>query len=630
MAYRTCSRSKRVHSNMNATDLFHARLAGLLFLLCGAVAPTWAQPTRIVSRIDNSRRTTLSGNVHPQARPEFDQGRVSSDVTLEYLTLALEPSAAQEAELDRLLAEQQSPTSSSYHRWLTPEEYADRFGASVEDANTTVAWLRAQGLTVHAVSRGRTWIAFGGTAAQLEAAFQTELHQYVVDGETHIANATEPSVPEALGGVVRGIQGLNDFRPKPASRTLRNPGTSERAKPAYTSGSGKHYLSPNDFSTIYNVASLFNAGIDGTGQTLVIAGQTRINLSDIQKFRSEFGLAAQDPQVVFVPGSRDPGISAADLPEADLDLEWSGAVARNATIVYVYAWDVMTAVQYAIDQNLAPVISTSYGYCEPAASSSYADTLRAWAKQANAQGITWFSASGDSGAADCAYLRQTGLAVDVPASIPEVTGVGGTTFQEGTGQYWSGTNDATFASALGYIPETTWNDSALDGSPSSTGGGASIYFAKPDWQAGLGVPDDNARHVPDVALSASADHDGYLVVTSGAVYVYGGTSVPAPAFAGIAALLNQSVVQSGAQTSAGLGNMNPNLYSLAQTDAGVFHDITTGNNIVTVASCPRRARNCNSSAVGFSATVGYDQATGLGSVDVGALVTGWNNGSSAP
>ena len=315
---------------MNSTDLYHARLAGLVFLLCGSAAATWAQPTRIMSRIDNSRRTTLSGNVHPQARPEFDQGRVSPDVTLEYLTLALEPSAAQEAELDRLLAEQQNPSSSSFHRWLTPEEYADRFGASVEDANSTVAWLRTQGLIVHAVSRGRTWIAFGGTAAQLEAAFQTELHRYSVYGEPHIANATEPSVPAALREVVRGIQGLNDFRPKPAARTLRSPGTSERPKPAYTSGSGKHYLSPNDFSTIYNVTPLFNAGIDGTGQRLVVAGQTRINLSDIQKFRSQFGLAAQDPEVVFVPGSRDPGISADDLPEADLDLEWSGAVARSS------------------------------------------------------------------------------------------------------------------------------------------------------------------------------------------------------------------------------------------------------------------------------------------------------------
>jgi uncharacterized protein (TIGR03437 family) len=217
----------------------------------------------------------------------------------------------------------------------------------------------------------------------------------------------------------------------------------------------------------------------------------------------------------------------------------------------------------------------------------------------------------------------------MPGSIPEVTGVGGTEFKEGSGQYWRATNDATSASALSYIPETTWNDSVADGTPAASGGGASIYFAKPSWQTGPGVPADNARHVPDVALAASADHDGYLVVTGGADAVFGGTSVPAPSFAGIAALINHSVVRSGTQSSAGLGNMNPKLYSLAQTDAGVFHDITTGDNIVTVA-CPRRSPNCTPGPVGFDATSGYDQATGLGSVDVAALVTGWNNGNSIP
>jgi uncharacterized protein (TIGR03437 family) len=590
---------------------------------------SWAQQSRVPTRIDNTRRIALSGHVHPQARPEFDQGRVRPDATLDYLTLELQPTAAQQTDLARLLIEQQNPGSPNYHHWLTPEQYADRFGVSTQDANTIAAWLQSQGLTVHAISRGRSWIAFGGTAAQLEAAFQTELHEYIVNGEVHIANATEPSVPAALNGIVKGIRGLNDFRLKPAARTLRKPEPSESAKPEYTSRSGIHNLAPNDFSTIYNVNPLYTAGIDGTGQALVIAGQTQINLSDIEQFRSEYGLTAKDPQIVFVPGSRDPGLSPSDLPEADLDLEWSGAVARSATIIYVYAWDVMTAVQYAIDQNLAPVISVSYGSCEPEQPSSYAALLQASAQQANAQGITWFAASGDSGAADCGDTLHPGLAVDMPASIPEVTGVGGTEFQEGTGQYWSKTNDATSASALSYIPETAWNDSVADGTPSASGGGASIYFAKPSWQTGPGVPADNARHVPDVALTASADHDGYLVVTGGADFVYGGTSVPAPSFAGIATLINHSVVQSGAQSSAGLGNINPKLYSLAQTDAGVFHDTTTGDNTVTVA-CPRRSPNCSAGAVGFSAGIGYDQVTGLGSVNVAALVSAWSNGNSVP
>jgi subtilase family serine protease len=217
--------------------------------------------------------------------------------------------------------------------------------------------------------------------------------------------------------------------------------------------------------------------------------------------------------------------------------------------------------------------------------------------------------------------------VDVPASIPEVTGVGGTEFTEGAGKYWNGVNDANGASAFAYIPETVWNDSVADGQPAAGGGGASGLFPKPSWQTGPGVPNDNFRHVPDVALAAAADHDGYLVYTGGSLQIYGGTSCGAPAFAGMASLINQYMVFIGAQASPGLGNINPKLYTLAQTTSGLFHDITTGNNIVTVA-CPPRSRSCSASPVGYSAGAGYDQTTGLGSVDTYRLVAAWDGASS--
>jgi uncharacterized protein (TIGR03437 family) len=285
----------------------------------------------------------------------------------------------------------------------------------------------------------------------------------------------------------------------------------------------------------------------------------------------------------------------------------------------------MNAVQYAIDQNLAPVVSTSYGLCELETVSSDVAAFRSWALQGNSQGITWFSASGDSGGADCDDSQNPGLSVDAPGSVPEVTSVGGTEFAEGSGTFWKASNDANSSSAMSYIPEMAWNDSVADGTPSSTGGGASIYFTKPSWQVGPGVPNDNQRHVPDISLSASADHDGYLVYTGGSQQVYGGTSVPTPTFAGVATLLNEYLVSKGG--SAGLGNMNPNLYSLAQTNPAIFHDVTAGNNIVTV-SCPRRLPNCTTAGVGYNAGVGYDQTTGLGSVDVNQLVTGWNGGAT--
>lgn len=572
-----------------------------------------AQQSRIPQPIDNALRFTLAGHISPQASADGDRGGVAPSFMLNHITLELAPSPQQKAALNALLAAQQNPFSPNYHHWLTPEEFGARFGASQSDLGKITAWLETQGLTVTGVARGRNWVSADGGAAQVEQAFQTEIHQYVVNGETHFANATEPSLPAAFSGVVRAIRGLNDFRMKPAyrvSRALKNTGS---ATPRYTSGEGD-FLAPGDFATIYDINPIYTAGIDGSAQKIVIAGQTQVYVEDIEQFRTSFGLPANDPQIVFVPNTQNPGFSFTDLPEADLDLEWSGAVARNAAIIYVYSDDVMNAVQYAIDQNLAPVVSVSYGLCEPETARAGALTFQSWAQQANAQGITWVNASGDSGAAGCNDSTNPGLAVDLPASIPEVTGVGGTEFNEGSGQYWSPTNDSTQSSALSYIPETSWNDSAEDGQPSASGGGTSIVFSKPSWQTGPGVPNDNWRHVPDLALTASDDHDPYLVYIQGDFYLVGGTSAPTPAFAGLLALLNQYLVSSGIQSAAGVGNLNPKLYSIAQSVSGVFHDITTGNNIVTV-NC-----TCNATPVGYTAGVGYDQVTGLGSVDAYAFI----------
>jgi uncharacterized protein (TIGR03437 family) len=593
-----------------------------LYLLTGFLN---AQQSRITEAIDNQQRVVLAGHVHPKARPEDDQGRVSPSLPISYVTLELAQSESQHADLTQLLKDQQTPGSGNYHRWLTPEQYAERFGVSTDDLNKMVAWLEGQGLTIAAVARGRNWIAVNGEASRIESAFQTEIHQYVSNGETHFANASNPSVPAALAGIVGAIRGLSDFRMK-AKAKLHKPSAGNTLKPNYTSGDGETFLTPGDLAVIYDINPLYAAGIDGQGQSLVIAGQTQVNLSDIQHFRSSYGLPANNPQTLLVPGAQDPGISQIDLPEADLDLEWSGAVARNATIIFVYASDVMQAVQYAIDEDLAPEISQSYGACEQETPSSDLFAFQQMGQQANSQGMTWFAASGDTGAADCDDSENPGLAVDAPGSTPEVTDLGGTEFAEGGAQFWSSSNSSTGVSALSYIPETSWNDSAEDGTASAGGGGASIYFPKPSWQTGPGVPNDNARDVPDVALSASADNDGYFVYTGGSLQVYGGTSVPAPTFAGIIALLNQYLVSAKEQASPGLGNINPKLYSLAQSAPTAFHDVTSGNNIVTV-TCGRHF-GCSDTPVGYSAGLGYDQVTGLGSVDVGRLITAWSGGKT--
>ncbi|HTA45594.1 MAG TPA: protease pro-enzyme activation domain-containing protein, partial [Bryobacteraceae bacterium] len=595
---------------------------GLVALLCLFAAAATAQQSRVRGGINDQERVRLSGHVHPRAIAANDQGRAAPSLKLSYVTLEFNQSASQKAELAQLLADQQNSNSPNYHHWLTPEQYADRFGVSPSDLNAITAWLQAQGLTVVNTARGRDWIAVSGSAAQIENAFQTEIHQYVVNGESHFANATEPSVPAAIAPMVMSIGGLHNFRMKPL-----------KAKPRYNSSSlcGGNCLAPDDLATIYDIKSLYGKGIDGTGQTIVVAGQTGIVLSDITQFRSNYGLPPINLTTTLVPGSPDPGIlnssSDDELAEADLDLEWSGAVARNAAIHYVYADPnrangVMQAVQYAIDNDLAPVVSTSYGNCEQETARSDLASFQSWAQKGNSFGITWFNASGDSGAADCDDKLNHGLAVDAPASVPEVVGVGGTAFNEqaGAGPFWSSTNNpVTGASALSWIPETSWNDSVIDGSPSASGGGVSTYFAKPTWQSGPGVPADNMRDVPDVSLAASADHDGYLVYTEGSTQVYGGTSVSAQVFAGIGALMNQYQVMSG--KPAGMGNLNKALYPLAVSTPGIFHDITTGNNIVTVPGCSGgRVQPCG--AVGYNAGPGYDQVVGLGSVDVCYLTTG--------
>jgi subtilase family serine protease len=490
-----------------------------------------------------SRSVAIPGHVHRSAQPQYDQGRVADSFPLNDLTLLLKPSAAQQTALEELLAAQQDPASPSYRQWLSPAEFADRFSPSQSDLDQVTAWLGAQGFTVTHVGQSRNWIVFRGTAQQAENALSTEIHRYVVGGEQHFANASEPRIPEAFAGLISGFRGLHDFLPRAPRPKLA---------PLYTAGSN-HYLAPDDIAAVYNLTALFNQGIDGTGQTIAIVGQTALNVADIQNFRSIFHLPSKTPQVVTVPGKERLRIVTDQLLEADLDLEWAGAAAKNAALIYVGAPNVFDAVQYAVSQKLAPVISMSYGSCETG-NQVTAIQLRALAQQANAEGITWLNASGDSGAAcEVGPMATQGLAVDLPASIPEVTGVGGTAFNDSGSGYWSSSNGANGGSATGYIPETAWNDTAKAGQVEATsqmeatGGGASIFFTKPSWQTGPGVPASNVRYVPDVAMPASAQHDGALVCTGGecanglggSSVVVGGTSLAAPIFAGIVALVNQ-------------------------------------------------------------------------------------------
>ena len=563
------------------------------------------------------RSVVLAGHVHPGARPENDRGAVAPSFNLPVITLLLKRSASQQAALDQLLAEQRDPASSNYRHWLTPEQYASRFGAADADIANLTGWLQSQGFTNLHVARSRTFVTFSGTAATVKSGLGTEIHHYQVNGRMHFANATAPALPASLAAMTSGVLGLTDFHLHPRMKLPRNP------KAISSSG---HQIAPADFAAIYNVAPLYAVGVDGTGQTIAVVGQTDIDVSDITAFRRRYSLPdpnlQQNLQQILVPQSTDPGTSDTDLPEADLDIEWAGAVAPNAQVLYVYSTDVVQSALYAIDQNVAPVLSMSYGACEP---SDIIDlpTYQSMAQQANAQGMTWLAAAGDAGAADCedvgAAVAQNGLAVDIPAGIPEVTGMGGTTLNDSGGAYWNAAG-----SAVSYIPEVAWNDTAQVNELAATGGGSSLFFPHPAWQTGPGVPADGARHVPDISFSASPDHDGYAFYSSGRPGVVGGTSVGAPVMAGVVALLNHYFVSAGIHSRAGLGNINPELYRLAQSASGIFNDVTGGDNIVP---CVPNSPNCTSGSLGLSAGTGYDSVTGLGSVNVYNLAHQW---TSAP
>jgi subtilase family serine protease len=606
---------------------------------------------RIVQAIDNSSASVIKGNLSPWAQARYDQGPVDESFRLSHMTMVFKPSAAQQSELDTLLQQLQTPSSPKYHQWLTPEQYAARFGLTQNDLSKVVTWLQAQGFTVEQTARSRNWVAFSGTAGEVETAFQSPIHNYVVRGVTRYANSSEPSVPSALAGVVMGIRGLNNYRPRP--KVIRR-SAYLGLKPNYTSSvSGSHYLVPGDLVTIYNIQSLYNAGLTGSGQKIAIMGQTDIVMNDISEFRANVGLPDNLPTIVTIP-SYVSITSTGDLTEADLDLEWSGGVATNADIIYVNAGDstngAFDALTYAIDENVAPIISMTYGACEPDIGATDISTIQGMLEEATTEGITILAAAGDDGATDCdnndpsapTDVAVNGLAVDFTASSPNVTAIGGSEFygdsSTGANTYWSGTNNSsTMASAISYIPEMVWNDTSTDEELSATGGGASMFFTKPKWQSGTGVPNDDARDVPDVSLSASPDEDPYLIcssdylntdtaatadcstgfrATDGTLDVVGGTSAATPSFAGIMALLEQKV-------NSRQGNINEVLYPLFAKDGSAFHNVTNGNN---QEPCEAATPDCpNGGQIGFVAGTGYSQTTGLGSIDANTLITNWTS-----
>ena len=643
------------------------RLSGVSFtvLLLAGFATAQQPANRVVQQIDSGTTTVLPGSRNPRIAAARDLGRLDSATPIEGITLWFQPTAEQKAQLDALVQAQQTPGSPSYQAWLTPAQYASRFGLSDADLAQVENWLESQGFNIERVSNSRTSITFSGTAAQVESSFQTELHRYQIGAETHFANSTDLAIPSALGGIVRSVGNLDDFRPAPQFRP--SPAT---LQPSFTSSqSGAHFLSPKDVATIYDINAAWNAGYTGSGVTIAVVGQTQVSASDITAFQSAAGLTAKAPNLILVPNSGTSAVVSGDEAESDLDLEYAGGIAPGATIDFIYVGNaqnmsVFDALQYAIDNKVGTIINISYGACEPNVSTSAFSALEGIMEQGASQGQTVVAASGDEGSTACYYPTNNTvtapmevLAVNYPASSAYAVGVGGTEFPaadvaSSNTTYWkSASGSDVVGSALSYIPEQAWNDdSASIGTQygaqyalSSGGGGISTLTARPTWQTGVpGIPSGNFRLVPDVSLASSPDNAPYLYCTSDTsgwssgqkascnsgfrdsgtqdLTIAGGTSFASPIFAGMLAILTQK------QGTSGLGVASRTLYSLASnssTYASAFHDTTSGGN-----QCTAGATFCSSSGASqYAAAAGYDEATGLGSVDFNNLMTAWAGSS---
>ncbi|HEY1497993.1 MAG TPA: FG-GAP-like repeat-containing protein [Acidobacteriaceae bacterium] len=700
-------------------------------------------PSRLVSPIDEHVLMTLKGNVRMDVARARDLGAVEDAKPL-HLFLLLQRSAAQQADLDSLIERQQQPTAPEYHHWLTPTEFGARFGASPQDIAKLSTWLQSHGFQVRSVLNNASMIDFAGSAGQVRQAFHTQLHYVGIRGGKYPALKQDPQIPAALAAVVSGIEGLNKIPPQTNHTEPRqssyekdthswhvNTGSADTALPAYLDGNGNYAVTPQDLYTIYKVNPVFTGGNLGATATVAVIEESDIEYGtvdsgtgvasggDVATFRSTFGVPGTLNMHVYhgygsvtcnAPGI-DPNGNGED-GEASLDAEWANATAPSANLIFMSCDQspddgIFSSMTALIDNNLADVMSLSYGSSElnyTAGNYTFQDALFA---QAATQGQSILISSGDSGS-DVRDQNTTGTAVsgiNVSAfGSPMVTVTGGTDFQDlydslegGPAQstYWGNSNDANYADALSYVPETSWNNgcansilaayyaytgAGLCGAGNFTSGdvvggsgGISTHYTVPSWQTGISGYSKSMRSQPDIAgfaangfwghflifCDSNPADDGLFACTDPSTFgAAGGTSFVAPYMAGVFSLLRTA-------TGSRQGVLNPALYALAKAQytasatstacyangqtsntgitaglpaaACIFNDITTSNNDVP---CGVGSTSCyvdsgrsfgmlsstgsSSLTVAYPSTIGYDQVTGIGSINVSNLIADWN------
>ena len=494
-----------------------------------------------------------------------------------------------EAELDKLVESVNDPASSNYGQYLTADQFRDRFSPTTDDVDEVIAFLNDHNMTVLQVTPNRTLVFVEATVSQVELAFRVSMNRYstLEDGARvfYVSNAQDPSIPKRLDGIIEAIVGLNTYT-ELKSNAIEN--TQDEMKPNAGTPRG---LSPQDVATIYDFPNANNSNattkLTGKGYTIAIATAHVYDQKDMDEYWKQYGINRTGTiKNIYINGK-----STTVNSETTLDLQAAGSQAPGADILMYMSVDpkfvnFIATFNQIVTDNDADVMSVSWGLCESFTGKRNMRIEHKIFKQAAAQGIATFVASGDFGAYDCRVppvkddqgnLITPPLDVDYPSSDPYNVAVGGTTLFDSQGRR---------------LVEWAW-----DGS----GGGESGQYSRPNWQHGPGVPQSKNRVTADVALNADP-FTGYSFRFEGKWVVYGGTSVGAPKWAALWTLIDEAANKR-------IGSPNQYFYEIGRTPNDypkVFLDITSGN-------------NGNNWGPGFNAGKNWDHPTGWGVPDGEAL-----------
>jgi hypothetical protein len=566
----------------------------------------------------------------PASRPPISlnaQGHAPAGMKLDRMLLLLSPSAAQQQALATELGNLENSSSPHYHQWLTPTAFAASYANSATDVAAVSAWLESQGFQVAPLPAGRGWIEFSGTVAQVDQAFHTLVSSVVTAGGTRAVLAQGISVPAALVPVVQGLVSLDGALSTAALTTPQTVAVSAAELAAETSPNNAEALTPELVAQLLHLDALQSSGINGSGESIAIAARSNVNSQDVAAFRAAFGLPANPPLTVTLAGP-DPGATG-DLAEATLAVSWAGAAAPGAQVLLVPAATTSAtdgldlSLAAIVDQALAHTVAVGYSECEAALSQSHQAFYNALYRQAAAEGIAVIAAAGDSGPSACTLAGSdtsvsSGYGVNALASTSWNTAVGVAGF-------------GAAGPAAGISELSAWSPlSATDAAYAGGGGGSTLYGA-PIWQPipkasqeGTDGMGNHNRLLPDLALPTAVDtgvNHGLAFCLSGPISTAtassgctlarsGGSSAASAIFAGVASLVAQKY---GAQ-----GNLAPNLYALSR-QSGIFEDVQQGS---AQLKCVAGSPGCGATEqIGYTASAGYDLATGLGVPDVQKLVT---------